>query len=248
LVDPAYHTNVGDHMLTLGEIEFLQRHGIQKQNVAQCHYLQAAWFVPTCSSLLLTLNSNANHHDNRSRNSSTSSVALWHAGGNWGDLWRSVHTIRIDSVRDFLQNGYTVFSMPQSLFYRNKDLETLDATKLKEAVALGLGLVEREAARSERFLFVGKNDDGDDENNMQGVATKSQRGNNIMIPDFQEDDGIEQKFQHGGISLRQNGRHDDDDDGFRTVFQEDNYGLWYKPLNTSILDTPDGQALARVSS
>jgi hypothetical protein len=47
LVDPAYHANVGDHMLTLGEIKFIQ----ETMNLGvplQCHYEQAGGEWTAC--------------------------------------------------------------------------------------------------------------------------------------------------------------------------------------------------------
>jgi hypothetical protein len=77
LVDPAYHSNVGDHMLTLGELSLIQT-TLNRAAPQQCHYRQAAKFVTACSDLIPASARDA------------AKVALWHAGGNWGDLWRGM--------------------------------------------------------------------------------------------------------------------------------------------------------------
>lgn len=75
LVDPAYHSNVGDHMLSLGELNLIQE-GLQQAAPKQCHYIQAGGFYDVCTEVIRASDPGANK------------VALWHAGGNWGDLWR----------------------------------------------------------------------------------------------------------------------------------------------------------------
>ena len=148
LVDPAYHSNVGDHMLTLGELEFLEgplrqsymKEGKdnQKQDLPpplQCHYIQAGGFFPSCTGVISTSTSKNNHNDK---------YAMWHAGGNWGDLWRDAQDVRIPSFQTLLQYNYTVIGMPQSLYYANKDLEKQDIQTIKEKITLGLGLSKEE--------------------------------------------------------------------------------------------------------
>ena len=77
LVDPAYHKNVGDHMLTLGELYLIQE-TLQQRPPKQCHYVQAGGFYPICTDMI------------RGSDRDGTKLALWHAGGNWGDLWRGM--------------------------------------------------------------------------------------------------------------------------------------------------------------
>jgi hypothetical protein len=77
LVDPAYHSNVGDHMLTLGELSLIQT-TLKRAAPQQCHYQQALRFVTLCRDVIPASARDA------------PKVALWHAGGNWGDLWRGM--------------------------------------------------------------------------------------------------------------------------------------------------------------
>jgi exopolysaccharide biosynthesis predicted pyruvyltransferase EpsI len=127
LVDPAYHANVGDHMLTLGELEFLQRPMQQPTPIDQCYYVQAGGFYPVCT-------------DVYTDSTDQPKLALWHAGGNWGDLWRVAQEVRMPSFRTILQHHYRLLAMPQSLFYLDPDLKQKDSVTIKEKVALGLGL------------------------------------------------------------------------------------------------------------
>jgi len=124
LVDPAYHGNVGDHMLTLGEIEFVK--GL-KYELLQCDLIQGNQFYPNCG-------------DFSEYKRQGAKIALWHAGGNWGDLWRIAQDVRIKTFKDLLAQGFTVIGMPQSLHYESKDLEKQDVQVMKENIAAGLGL------------------------------------------------------------------------------------------------------------
>ena len=134
--DPAYHANVGDHMITLGELEFLQRLGINRSQIRQCSYVQAGSYVPPCEALLNATSATLLASESKSPN-----VALWHGGGNWGDVWKKVQPQRIASFAWLLQgsNHSTVVGMPQSLFYNNPTMAKSDATLLKQSVTKGLG-------------------------------------------------------------------------------------------------------------
>jgi len=139
--DPAYHRNVGDHMITLGELALLERKGFGSGTVMsgsgpgkygaalQCKYCQSGSFVRGCDEVLEKANPSVVARQ----------VAMWHGGGNWGDLWRAAHVPRLDSFPALLRKNYTVVGMPQSLHYGNVELEGKDAATLKEKVSEGLG-------------------------------------------------------------------------------------------------------------
>ena len=133
LVDPAYHANVGDHMLTLGELQFLN-HSLPAfmMEPTQCHYVQAGGFFSTCTEVIRSSKRNINK------------IALWHAGGNWGDLWRDAQDVRLDSFRTLLLHNYTIVGMPQSLYYKDKYLQKQDVQEVKEKLLLGLGYLSEE--------------------------------------------------------------------------------------------------------
>ena len=130
LVDPAYHANVGDHMLTLAELVFLESRGFKGGSAAvdQCHYVQASNFYPNCNKVIGDTSPATVAHQ----------AALWHAGGNWGDLWRSAHPPRINSFYSLLQANYSIVGMPQSLFYKDKDLERKDTILTQTNILQGL--------------------------------------------------------------------------------------------------------------
>jgi len=121
LVDPAYHGNVGDHMLTTAEQVFLQNYTKDWQ---ECDYIQANEKAPRCESVIVGAKSNA--------------LAVWHAGGNWGDLWRIAQTKRLASFRPLLSNNYTFLSMPQSLYYQNNNTQQQDTHLIQKEIENGI--------------------------------------------------------------------------------------------------------------
>lgn len=120
-------------MITIGELEFLKRMCYTNSQIDQCSYVQGHDYVERCQNFL----------DDPLRNENMNvrqRAALWHGGGNWGDIWRTAQTPRITSLSDLLSRNYTVISMPQSLHYNNSDIEQEDATWIQERIAFGLGL------------------------------------------------------------------------------------------------------------
>jgi exopolysaccharide biosynthesis predicted pyruvyltransferase EpsI len=172
LVDPAYHRNVGDHMITLGELEFVRRslgaleghrgddeeesatgRRTMTMKVDQCGYVQSGSFAEPCDAYLsrtmkeaattAAKSSALAAHDVGSSSSSSpiladQRVALWHGGGNWGDLWRTLHPARIRSLESLLRHQYAVVGMPQSLYYRDASRAEDDAQLLWDSIARGL--------------------------------------------------------------------------------------------------------------
>jgi exopolysaccharide biosynthesis predicted pyruvyltransferase EpsI len=127
LVDPAYHRNVGDHMITLGELEFMKRLGYAANTQSQCHYVQAGEFVPHCDVVI--------YQPNPAQ--AVQPLALWHGGGNWGDIW-DMQGPRIDSFVPLLEHNFTIVSMPQSFYYGDRELEKRDAERLKSNIVRGM--------------------------------------------------------------------------------------------------------------
>ena len=140
LVDPAYHGNVGDHMLTVAELDFLTKYH-HHHRINQCHYVQAGLFVPPCDTTIFNYDYEYNdEYNNDNEKGTTTRVALWHAGGNWGDLWISAQDVRIASFQTLLEHNFSIVSLPQSLYYSSKVLQERHASRIKEQIALGLGL------------------------------------------------------------------------------------------------------------
>jgi exopolysaccharide biosynthesis predicted pyruvyltransferase EpsI len=170
LVDPAYHSNVGDHMITLGELQFLQPYLAQQSNnttigLSQCSYIQAGDYVPPCDVEIPRL---AQLYDRP--------VAIWHGGGNWGDLWRRAQEPRIASLRSLLSHGYTVLTMPNSWYYKDKLLEQQDIEQIRHNVEVGQG-AHRDAAG--RLVFCWR-----EEFSYQQGATLLPFATNVLVPDI----------------------------------------------------------------
>jgi exopolysaccharide biosynthesis predicted pyruvyltransferase EpsI len=127
LVDPAYHRNVGDHMITLGELEFIKRLGYAAETQSQCHLVQAGAFVPHCNVVI----------NQQNPVQAVQPLALWHGGGNWGDIW-PMQGPRIASFVPLLEKNFTIVSMPQSFYYGDNKLEKRDAAKFKSNIAKGM--------------------------------------------------------------------------------------------------------------
>jgi exopolysaccharide biosynthesis predicted pyruvyltransferase EpsI len=126
LVNPAYHANVGDHMITLGEIEFLRRVGVEVPNkMRQCGQFWQS-LIPDCEKQRWWTNNEHQFHG---------MPALLHGGGNWGDLWRRNQDLRISSLETLLRKNFTIVSMPQSLYYRNETLKKTDAIRIEAAIS-----------------------------------------------------------------------------------------------------------------
>jgi len=148
LVDPAYHCNVGDLMITMGERKILERLGYNINSnsscaldqslsisYSECHYMQSSELVPYCEDILY-------HHQKgpitQTIKTQQRKFALWHGGGNWGDLWPSVQKVRIEqSFRSLLRNNYIILGMPQSLYYQHQETEAFDARLLKREIRIG---------------------------------------------------------------------------------------------------------------
>ena len=125
LLDPAYHDNLGDTLLTRGELSFFQ--GINLQ-VKECLFYKAPGIRRgRCNRMI-------------SKSSSEQKIAFWHAGGNWGDLWPDFNKRRLPSIQHLLEKNFTVVGMPQSLYYQNRRNQLRDVRIFKESVAKGMGL------------------------------------------------------------------------------------------------------------
>lgn len=146
LVDPAYHSNVGDHMITVGELQFLHKYTTTENKISQCSYAQAGDYVPPCTETIA-----------RNRAAGVS-VAVWHGGGNWGDLWRRAQEPRIASFQDLLlqANFSKIVTMPNSWYYRNHETETSDIQRIQQNIMDGLNVSDEAtlyATAKDRVVF-----------------------------------------------------------------------------------------------
>ena len=100
LVDPAYHSNVGDHMLTLAELRMMKE-TFKLPDPQLCHYEQAREFVTRCEEVL----ARGTNSSEGSSSSVAGKVALWNAGGNWGDLYKGMcHRLGISCLVSSFQS------------------------------------------------------------------------------------------------------------------------------------------------
>ena len=128
LVDPAQHSNLGDTLLVLGEKEFLVALGWGEQSVHECGVAQAK-VAPRCPAVL---NASA---------LGTYKLALWQAGGNWGNLWKGIQKQRVQSMGYLLDAQLTVVSMPQSMHYEDGqgDAAAIHDARTIQAAAARIG-------------------------------------------------------------------------------------------------------------
>jgi exopolysaccharide biosynthesis predicted pyruvyltransferase EpsI len=118
LLDPAYHFNLGDTLLTLGTERFL--HDLDLADTPQCLYVNSPLMkqLPKCSTTIMT----------------SKTIALLQAGGNWGDLYTMPQRKRLPSIGQLLRHNVTVIGMPQSFYYQKEHNAWIDAKKLKRYV------------------------------------------------------------------------------------------------------------------
>jgi len=112
LVDPSYHSNIGDVMLTYGELCLFRELGIQ--SYTECGVFQ----------------SEGRNDDCKFDEVNSSSLAVWQAGGNWGDLYYFFHKKRLDSIKILMERNVTVVGMPQSLHYKSTSIQRQDAAEI----------------------------------------------------------------------------------------------------------------------
>ena len=104
LVDPAYHANIGDVVISYGELVLIERLGFK--NHAECSIWCSVSMSPNCSAF--------------ENFKSGSGLAFFQGGGNWGDLWgfkSDLQKKRLKAFVDLTKKGYTVVGK-LFLFYR----------------------------------------------------------------------------------------------------------------------------------
>ena len=157
-------------MLTLGERTFLEKSG-WNHSIMECYYHQAARKVRPCKNNLAEMAQRAK-------------VALWHAGGNWGDIWLRAMAPRIHSFLELLLLGFTIVGMPQSLYYKDQELKMRQKKLIGKKVMAGLNLTELESAESlaltrSRLIFTWR----EKESYLQG-KTLYPFATNRLVPDI----------------------------------------------------------------
>lgn len=121
-------------MLTLGEIELFRGLGWGKEkpnHFKECSVCQGRFFAEDCE------------FDEKPEKYREVKLAIWHAGGNWGNLWPHVHKSRLESYSPILKSGKTILGMPQSFHYdldTNRPQPEVDTLKMRQLIAEGLGM------------------------------------------------------------------------------------------------------------
>jgi exopolysaccharide biosynthesis predicted pyruvyltransferase EpsI len=135
LVDPAFHPNVGDNMIYVGEREFIKSLGFSDASIEICSYRQAVDYAKKCWT----------HLEELKPGKTGQAVAYWHGGGNWGDLYPFTNGGRISSFEGLLGANYSVLSMPQSYHYSSATQKANDTQVIINSIAAGLGLKSLES-------------------------------------------------------------------------------------------------------
>ena len=138
IVDPSFHANVGDSMLTYGEIEFLRSFGfVEHGSVQFCGSAQSMNWIKDCGLFL---------KEKDPKQVLAGSIAYYNANGNWGDLYHFIQKKRMKNFKSLLEANYSVVSMPQSFHYGNNNKKARDTQRLKESITAGLNLSMATAA------------------------------------------------------------------------------------------------------
>lgn len=91
--------------------------------------------------------------------SNLGNVALYHGGGNWGDLYPIVHESRIHMIEILLKNGMTIISMPQSLHFQSHESAIQDGKHVESILTKTVGL----ANASQRLILTWREKESLDE-------------------------------------------------------------------------------------
>lgn len=110
LLDYPNNTNVGDSLIWLGEIAYLESRGFKPAYVCDVkNYCEA--------SISKLINKN--------------SMILMHGGGNFGTMWTEIHNFRLQVLSDF--PNIPIVQLPQTIHFNNeaKTKEMADAIKVQ---------------------------------------------------------------------------------------------------------------------
>ena len=108
LLDYPNNTNVGDSLIWLGEIAYLNSRGLTPSYVCDIRNYNA-------TNIKKILNKN--------------SIILMHGGGNFGTIWPEIHSFRLRVLQDFI--GVPIIQLPQTIYFDDvaKTNEMADAIK-----------------------------------------------------------------------------------------------------------------------
>lgn len=102
-IDIPVHDNIGDLLIMLGTVRFFQDHGLSPATVSNTYYFKHAWVRP-------------------------GDVLVFHGGGNFGDIYGSIHALREQLIAAF--PGNRVVLMPQTVFFSSPEARAASAAVL----------------------------------------------------------------------------------------------------------------------
>lgn len=127
LVDVALHSNLGDNILWRGAVSLLASFGISPALV--CYHSQPGWLKAidkkakkcTKEDIMNAVEGNG--------------LVLFHAGGNWGDLYRPVQEKRIELLQELgvaaKTANFGIVQLPQSIYYSDTALLKQDKSVIE---------------------------------------------------------------------------------------------------------------------
>jgi exopolysaccharide biosynthesis predicted pyruvyltransferase EpsI len=115
IIDPPNQTNVGDHAIFLGELDFISRHFPR----ARLSFVEADGYSPQADPLI-----------------EEATLLLIHGGGNFGNLWERHHRIRM-RILDRFSHKYIV-QLPQSIHFGNPESLKVTAEAIQKQSAFTL--------------------------------------------------------------------------------------------------------------
>ena len=115
---------IGDTLLTNAEQVFFERQNFSYQ---MCLH-RRSWPARNISHC----------HTHFGQSNKARNLAFWHAGGNWGDLWTYPMDLRMSDFKPLLKQNFSLVTMPQSLFYKNKETMQKHAKEMRMSVMKGV--------------------------------------------------------------------------------------------------------------
>lgn len=131
LIDVAMHTNLGDNILWRGAVSLLASMGISPGLV--CAHSQPSWTehidkqFPKCE------------YQDIIDVVKDKGLVLFHAGGNWGDLYRFVQSSRLKLLKqlndDAVVMGFGILQLPQSIHFTPNSAHSAKDDELMKSIS-----------------------------------------------------------------------------------------------------------------
>lgn len=135
LMDPATHSNIGDIMLSAAELTALRHLGWSEDRILVCIGPQSAGYGEKCIQ---------ERGGDPTDLLSNVSFLLYHAGGNWGDIYTRVQGIRLQRIKTLLSAGTSVLQLPQSHHYNRARSALRDSAMINQAGPANLTILWRQ--------------------------------------------------------------------------------------------------------